>query len=188
MNQTLLDALLSFCPDPVDYFTRFRFAFTAFAGINSGQPSEPALVAMPYVPRDAKGSVLLVGKLRMERLGADAYVVTEATADHHGQDRLFVYSSLLEGDQVTHDTEILLMYPCDNGPGRLEPLPRDDWVLSDPSLVAPDPQYRCLFAPFDDSLRHIAEYLDTHRALQQAERYLSLRTPHSVASSPTPSS
>jgi len=186
MNQTLLDALLSFCPDPVDYFTRFRFAFTAFAGINAGQPSEPALVAMPHVPRDVKGSVLLVGKLRMDRLGADAYVVTEATADHHGQDRLFVYSTLLGGGEVTHDTEILLMNPSAHGPGTLEPLPRDDWVLSDPGLIAPDPQYRCLFTPFDDSLRHIAEYLDAHRTLQQAQRYLSLHAQRPGGAPPGP--
>lgn len=183
MDDSLYKALFSAGRNPAEYYNRFRFTFTAINGARySGLPGETARLALPSIRPELTDVVLLVAKLRMERLAADAYAVTETTgADSRGHNHLFIYASAYREGRVTHSTDLFLLRPEGTGRLTLYRAPEDDWLRSNPSLLQPNVRYQALFLPFDTDLREVAEYIDPHPALHQADAYLAA---HALFSSP----
>lgn len=176
-QEVLLDhivtRLLDHMANPSEYFRHFRF--TVFGIRQYDRHSPLAIVGLPETNKRGKKGVLMVGKIRMERIEADAYGVVEFAPDSQGRERIFFYLTAKQPDgSLQYSTKIYVIGQDANNKEILAPLDPDDWILSDPRLIAPDPDYQKLFIDLPADKRAIAEKLDGHSVLQRAPEYLAL--------------
>jgi len=162
INDPLIHTLMEVTDNPLGFFLSYPFVFLA---INRSQPGTPiALTALPSLDSVSKNAAMMVCKLRMERISADSYAVAEFAPDTSGDARLFVYTNYCDDDnQLDQQTHIFRFTKEDNPDScALALLDKDDWLLSDPRLLDPDPVYLQLFNDLTAEQRQLATTIQNH--------------------------
>ncbi|MEN8170509.1 MAG: hypothetical protein ABFS08_09825 [Pseudomonadota bacterium] len=174
-NARISRALLTLLPQPALSFNKFGFLFM---GLNIRHTNHGiAMLGVPHIPSEHKEmltAILMTCKYRLEKIEGDAYAIAVKTVDANNQQRLIVYTTQKsDEDLLIHDTEIFVNIRHENGEAQLMELSQQDWVMSDPLLIAPDERFRSLLDPLTNGDEQVGSELDRHPAMLMAQQYFN---------------